>query len=113
MSLRFRCSCGRELTYDGHKAVRRVVCPECGAERELPPVTERHTARQSFGLFGGSGDAMMKANLNSVATKFAKQAVRKATGHRMLNRDAYSMAVASLVLGLGGCVIPFVLSVIG
>ncbi len=53
-------------------------------------------AAQRLGLFGGSGDALMQQNM----TIIAQNLIRKVTGKKILNVQAYQFAMISLLLGL-------------
>lgn len=60
-------------------------------------------AMQRLGLFGGTGDALMQQNMNTIAQTL----IRKITGKKILNVQAYQFATISLIFGLLG-LIPYV-----
>lgn len=72
-------------------------------------------SRLHMGLFGGSGDGLMKINVKAVSRSIARGAVRFATKRSVLNIDAYGCVNWALGLGIASF-IPFfgiLLAVIG
>ena len=69
-------------------------------DAQNPPQEFLAKARQGIGVLGGKGESLMKLNVKKVASNIASKVVKKVVGQKLLNHTIYSVAMASLVIGL-------------